>query len=613
MSEEHGESNEIHIHVTPDAQTHQISSEAKIEATPKKKKTFIERIRRIFVRSFDVKTQILIRAALVGVLIGIVGVAFRLGTEKLNYFLYHGYYIKQHWYEWLYLPLVCTFGGLLASAMTQKFAPNAAGSGIPQVKYELNNTKDANIKFRTIVTKFFGAMAAIASGLSLGREGPTIQIGAGLASKVSKYLGGKHQKRAVASGAGAGLAAAFNTPIAGVLFVIEELDHDFSSVSLGPAIVGSVAAAVTCRLLYGDYFTFHFQSEGGIDLELMPFYILLGIVAGVVGLYFQKSILFALDVYKTKLKMLPPWSFGAVAGLITGVVGLWLPQAIGGGHITLEGTLAQAYIWWMIPLIFLFKFLLTLVAYGSGVPGGIFAPSLVMGALMGACLGNVTNAIFPELEINPATFAFVGMGAFFTGISRAPITAIVMLFELTGNYNLILPLMFACIIANVTAEKLHEGSIYEDLLKKDGIEINEYKSPSYLQRFKVEEAMIRNVECVDEHYDLKALYQLFENSDHTGFPVLNHKRELVGIVTQEDIHRAFDNDMDKSVSITEIMSTNLKTLYPKDTLQMAILKLYDHKIGRLIVVDPNQTTKILGLITRSDIITFEATHEDRDV
>lgn len=573
-----------------------------------KKNKLLKQILYFFVRSFDHKTQVLIRAAILGVMIGVVGVAFRFFTDKINYYFFHGYYTKQHWYEWLYLPLICVLGGLFASFITQKFAPDAAGSGIPQVKHVLH-ARGVKIRLRTIVTKFFGAMAGIACGLSLGREGPTIQIGAGMGGKVSSALGGKNTRRAIESGAGAGLAAAFNTPIAGVLFVVEELDHDFSSFALGPAIVGAVSAAVTCRLLYGDYFIFHFQSDSGVELALTPLYIALGIIAGIFGFLFQKAILKSIDIYKTKLGKLPPWSFGAIAGLITGIVGLWLPEAIGGGHVTLEGTLASAYIWWLIPIIFIFKFFLTVVAYGSGVPGGIFAPSLVLGALLGACLGNGVNSLFPGIDINPASFAFVGMGAFFTGISRAPITSIVMLFELTGNYNLILPLMFACIIANVTAEKLHSGSIYENLLKKDGIELKEYSTLSYLQKYQVGDAMIDKVETIDESYNLAALIKLFSRSHHTGFPVLNNEGKLTGIITKTDVNNAIDENLDHNSSIKDIMNDNLITLYPKDSLQTAILNFYEHKIGRLIVVDHKDPSKLVGLITRSDIINFEAYEE----
>lgn len=568
----------------------------------------LKKLKSLYLRSLDVKTQVLIRAALLGVLVGLVGVLFRVGVEKLSYLFYHGYYIKQHWYEWLYMPLICTMGGLIAGYLTQKVAPDASGSGIPQVKHALN-TRGIHIKLRTIFVKFVGALVGIASGLSLGREGPTIQIGAGMSDKVTKALGGKNSKRAIASGAGAGLAAAFNTPIAGVLFVVEELDHDFSSIALGPAIVGAVTAAVTCRMLYGNYFIFHFQSDPVVNLSSMPIYILLGILCGVMGVVFQKSILLSLDFYKKKLSSLPAWSFGAVAGLLTGLVGLWLPEAIGGGHVTLEGTLAQAYIWWLVPIIFLFKFLLTLVAYGSGVPGGIFAPSLVLGALLGVTIGNLTNFAFPELNLNPATFAFVGMGAFFTGISRAPITSIVMLFELTGNYNLILPLMFGCIIANVTAEKFSSGSIYENLLKREGIELKQGKELPYLQRFNVEEAMNKKVESIDPSYTLGSMIELFRKSHHTGFPVLNDKGSLIGIVTKDDINETIDAGLDHSIPIDDFMSKDLIVVFPKDNLQRCILMFYEKKVGRLLVVDPNNPSRLLGLITRSDIINFEAYEE----
>jgi CIC family chloride channel protein len=163
--------------------------------------------------------------------------------------------------------------------------------------------------------------------------------------------------------------------------------------------------------------------------------------------------------------------WGAMAGLITGIIGLFVPQALGGGHSTLEGVLSSAFAFKMIVIIFVVKFFLTVIAYGSKVPGGIFAPSLILGALAGYALGAVSSFALPFLDIDPANCAFVGMGAFFTAISRAPITSIVMLFELTGNYQLILPLMFACILANVAAEKIQEGSIYKNLLNREGIDI----------------------------------------------------------------------------------------------------------------------------------------------
>lgn len=571
------------------------------------------RLKYMLLKSFDLKTQVLLRVAVIGIVIGIVGVAFRISIEKLNHFFFHNYYEKQEWYEWLYLPLICMIGGYIAGCSTQSFAKDAAGSGIPQVKHALNS-HGVIIRVRTIITKFFGGIIGIASGLSLGREGPTIHIGAGIGAKLSALLGGKHRKRAIASGAGAGLAAAFNTPIAGVLFVIEELDHDFSSVSLGPAIVGSVCAAVTCRLLYGDFFTFHFESDSGVNLSVMPLYILLGVIAGFMGTLFQRSIIYFLDFYKKHFKSLAPCAYGALAGLFTGIVGLWIPEALGGGHITLEGTLAQAYAWWWIPVIFIAKFLLTCVAYGSGVPGGIFAPSLVLGALLGSSIGSLSAELFPSLEINPATFAFVGMGAFFTGISRAPITSIVMLFELTGNYELVLPLMFSCIISNVTTEKIQVGSIYENLLSKDGIELEEYAPLSYLQKFTVDEAMMKNVDCVPADLTLYELQAIFNKSKHTGFPVLDYSNNksptLVGIVTKGDINRAFDRHLPlDTYRVSDIMSRNLKALYPSDNLQTAILQLYEHRIGRIVIVDPSNPGKLLGLITRSDIIDFEASKE----
>ncbi len=570
----------------------------------------LRKLKNFFTESFDFKTQILLRVALIGVIIGAVAVAFRRGIEILAH-LISGFAVTTdgEWYTWLYFPLITTLGGLLAGYITQKYAPDAKGSGIPQVKQALN-TSSVVIKFRTAVVKFFAGMIAIASGFSLGREGPTVHIGAALASKISRMLGGKHRKRAVASGAGAGLAAAFNTPIAGVIFVIEELDRNMSSLALGPAIVGSVSAAVTCRLLYGDVFTFHFESDHVMGLVGLPLFIFLGVLCAIFGVYFQRSIIWSLDAYEKVLTgKLPKWAWGGVAGFVTGVVALYLPLAIGGGHETLSSVLDDSLPVFLLLLIFGVKYFLTVFAYGSGVPGGIFAPAIILGALLGSVVGHASAAIFPDLGILPANFAFVGMGAFFTAVSRAPITSIVMLFELTGNYELVLPLMFACIIANISAERLKNGSIYKCLLERDGIDIKEYSSPSYLQRFSVEDAMTSSVDVINENEPLIRLIEAFDKTDHSGFPVVDDDNKLVGIVTSQDLHRIHTDMKYDEFLVKNIMTLNPKVLRPSDNLHTAIIKFYEFKIGRVLVVDDTDTDKLVGIITRSDIINFEANQE----
>ena len=569
----------------------------------------VKKFKKLITETFDFKTQILLRVALIGIIIGVIAVAFRQGTDILARFILTITEDKTHWYQWLYFPFITALCGLLAGWLTQKFAPDAGGSGIPQVKQALN-TSGVVIKLRTAVVKFVGGILAIASGMSLGREGPTIQIGAGLASKISRILGGKHRKRAVASGAGAGLAAAFNAPIAGVLFVIEELDRNMSSVALGPAIVCSVSAAVTCRILYGDFFTFHYEAASVTGLLGLPLFILTGIICALIGVKFQEAIILGLDAYEKVLgKKFPKWSWGAFAGFITGVVALYLPQAIGGCHSTLDAVLSNEFPLMLLVLALLAKFLLTVVAYGSGVPGGIFAPSLVMGALIGSVLGNLSNFFFPELGVIPANFAFIGMGAFLTAVTRAPITGIVMLFELTGNYALVLPLMFACIVAHIVADRIKKGSIYRWLLERDGVNIIETSSPSYLQRASVEDAMTTDVDTVGPNQTLVRLIELFDSTDHNGFPVVDEAGKLVGIVTNEDMHRISTDMKFDDFLVKNIMTPNPKIVRPGDNLHTAIIRLYEFKIGRLLVVDENDSQKLVGIITRSDIIHFEANQE----
>lgn len=568
----------------------------------------LTKLKDFFLRSFDQKTQILIRVALIGVVVGTFTAGLRITTELLEDIIYNLHSSSDQSLKWIFLPLFCVVGGLIAGLITQKIAPDARGSGIPQVKYVLNSS-GSTIRLRTAVVKFVGGVLAIGSGLSLGREGPSIQIGAALGSKINATLGGRHRKRAIASGAGAGLAAAFNTPIAGVLFVIEELDKNFSSAALGPAIVASVTAVFTFRIIYGDFFAYHFQSYCPVTTLTLPLFVLLGIISAIIGTYFQRSLLWSMRTYAKYFVNIPMWSWGAIAGLVTGITGIWIPEALGSGHTTLENVLAGTYTWTFIPIIFIAKYLLTMVAYGSRVPGGFFAPALILGAALGSVYGHALNILIPSLNIEPASFAFVGMGAFFTAIARAPITSIIMLFELTGNYQLVLPLMFGCIIANLAAEKLKQGSIYENILENEGLDIKEYSNPSYLQVSSVSDAMTKTVDTVPETINVDELNKLFSNSDHKGFPVLDKEGKLVGIITQHDMNDAFDEQIDVNSLASEIMSKDLITLNPNDSLHSVILKLYEHKIGRILIVDERDGSKLVGIITRSDIINFEAHHE----
>jgi CIC family chloride channel protein len=406
---------------------------------------------------------------LVGLVAGAVAVAFRwflfagdTAREALLQFLHR----SPRW-GWLAFPLVGVTAGAVSGWLTRRYSPQASGSGIPHVKAVLLHLRP--LPWQCILpVKFFAGVIGISGGLSLGREGPTVQMGAAVGQALAQLRKLPPRSRAtlVAAGAGAGLSAAFNAPLAGFVFVLEELQRDFSPHVFITALVASVTADVVTRGATGQLPSFRIEHYPVPPLQALPLFVLLGALAGLAGILFNRCLLASLRAFE-RLHPLPSWCWPAVAGLVAGIVGWFVPGALGGGHTTAERVLAGQVALTAIPALFLAKFGLTMVSYGSGAPGGIFAPLLVLGALLGLALGQVSHAWFPAVVQSPAAFAVVGMAAYFTAIVRAPLTGIVLIVEMTANYQQMLVLLVACLVAYVVADALGDRPIYEALLERD--------------------------------------------------------------------------------------------------------------------------------------------------
>lgn len=540
----------------------------------------------------------LLQALVIGLIAGVTTVLFRWTMGLIGTWRNAVGLDPHHWWEWTILPLIGLTCGAIAGHLTVKGAQEAKGSGIPQVKYALAHPT-APMRRRTILVKFWGAAIAIGGGLSLGREGPTVQIGAGIGEWVSRWFPyTKHERRRLmAAGAGAGLAAAFNTPIAGFVFVVEELLRNFSTQTMGVAILAPVTAAVVARSLAGNYFSYQTPITA-FHLTDLPAYVALGVLAGLAGVGFIRGILRSLDLYE-RIKWLPRAWHPALAGLITGIAGLFLPRAIGGAHDLAEDAFHGLIALEAIPVLFLAKYMLTVLAYGSGVPGGVFAPTLVLGAVLGAGVGEL-SALWTHGDLSAvAGFAYVGMGALFTAVARAPVTAVIIVFELTGNYTQILPLMLACLVAHLTAHALKGVSIYDALLIREGTPLPESHVQERLGEVTVDQVMSPTVEWVEADAPLAELRARFLASGHGGFPVLEDGR-LVGIVTRRDLAEA--SDAGREGSIREIMTPNPIAVRSDATLEFAWQLLTEHAIGRLVVTFPSQPDRVLGILTRSDLL-----------
>lgn len=425
---------------------------------------------RDFDRRQERRRRIVPRATLVGVLAGLVAAAFRLTLETADRardgLLRAAHTLPGPWGLLLVLA-VCGTGAGAAVWLVRRFAPETAGSGIPHLKAVLHRLRGMNWR-RVLIVKFASGTLGIGSGLALGREGPTVQMGGALGQMVSGWLHSNARERhiLIAAGAGAGLAAAFNAPLAGVIFVLEELRRDFAPGALTGAFVASVTADVVVRLITGQSPVFHVANLPVPPLSTLPLFLILGAVTGLLGVVFNRALLTSLRLFERASRW-PLALPAALVGVAIGLVGWFAPEALGGGGPLVQDLLGGKMGIYALSVLLLLRFGLTMASYGTGAAGGIFAPLLVLGAQAGLLVGLLGQRAFPSAAGFGASFAVVGMAALFTAIVRAPLTGIVLLLEMTASYPLMLPLLAACFIAYALADLFHDRPIYEALLERD--------------------------------------------------------------------------------------------------------------------------------------------------
>ncbi|MEO0538851.1 MAG: chloride channel protein [Cyanobacteria bacterium P01_A01_bin.123] len=546
-------------------------------------------------------------ACLIGVVSGLSAVFLKQGIEWLTQWRIDQDQVDHAWYL---LPMMGMLGAWGAGWLVQQFAPEASGSGISGIKAVLAH-KAVALNLRVAVVKLISTVMALGSGLSLGRQGPTVQIGAALAAQLSRWVptSPEYRQQLIAAGAAAGLAAGFNAPIAGVLFVVEELLQDFSGLTLGSAILASFIGAVVSRLLGGQGLNLSITTlQTGLVVQDLPFLMLLGALAGLLGAFFSRGIFASLSFFRAMTGVSMPWRIG-LAGLITGLVGVLLPIAAQDNTGLRDFLVTGSAHWHIIAIAFVVKFGLTLLAYGSGAPGGIFAPALVLGSALG-CLVSAGAQILHDWSgltmasgefANATTYALTGMGAFFSAVTRVPITAIVIVFEMTADFNLVLPLMIGSAIAYLISDRISPGSIYTRLLAWQGIELDLTATTSNpWANLTADDLMQRRVETLTSTMPLPEAIQAFSRSHHRGFPVLEDGK-LVGIVTQSDLSNA--DRRQGHLNLADIMTPHPVTVSPEASLTQVLHLLNKLKVSRLPVTDG---PKLIGIITRGDIIRAES-------
>lgn len=568
---------------------------------------------------------LLILSILVGIVTGLGSVVFIKLIYGIQSFFYSGVYETIPFIgKWIYV-IVPIIGGLLVGPLIL-CAQEAKGHGVPEVMQALI-LRGGRIRARVAAAKIAASALCIGTGGSAGREGPIIQVGAAFGSTIGQILklSDERIRNLVACGAAAGIAATFNAPIAGVVFAIEVLMCNIQVRAFGNVVISAVSASIVSRVFLDHGSAFEvpaYTLTSSIELVL---YFILGLVAALIGIMFIRMLNFAENIFDNWdfPQLFKPAVGAALLGL-TGYLYMQLPGLIDANAAGQHGPATAAMIPHMygsgfpfielaiqgkaplailVLLVFL-KPLATSFTLGSGNSGGVFAPSLFTGAMLGGVLGYVFAYFFPELEGNIGAYALVGMAALFSATARAPLTAMLIVFEMSNDYEMILPLMISGITACYVAQWLHPESIYTMKLAKRGVRFSEGRDMDIMQGVNVSEVMRTEPVKVHKSMPLNELMALFQDTNLLGFPVVSDNNKLWGIITLQDMHRVENSEgfSMRGKVVSDIATANPITMFADEPVWTAIQKMSPRDIARLPVITRDGTNTLIGIISRSDIL-----------
>lgn len=493
--------------------------------------------------------------------------------------------------------------GMIAGYVITRWVPEARGPGVTEVILAVT-TRRSTMRHRVTTLKSLVTSLLIGAGASVGREGPIVQIGASAGSSLARVFGLPMELRRVclAAGAAAGIAATFNTPMAGTLFAAEVILLDIEVAHISHIVVASVTASVISRVFWGEFPSIQvtgFAMQHHWELGL---YLLLGLLAALVAIFFAKT-LFSVEKIFSRIP-LPQWVKPGLGGLLLGCMGLALPDVMGVGYESVNLALAGALGLGFALLLLLSKGLACSLCIGSGMSGGIFAPSLVLGSTLGAVLGLAAQYVFPESNLLPQHYALAGMGAVVAGTTLAPITAVLTIFELTYSQRIVLPLLVACITSALVVRRFFGYSIYEMKLLRQGVDIVRGHDVGVLRALRVNELMTREFETLYSDAPLLDVMQRLMASPYPHFPVLNRNGELVGVLSLRDLQPALDEltDLEGIVVAADLMTPRPLTLSSEDSLERALHLFESRHVSCLPVTAPHNPQALLGILKKDDFL-----------
>jgi len=532
---------------------------------------------------------------LIGALTGLAVVAFIVVTERLGMRLYP---VGSAAWRRVLIPVA---GSLAMGVLLYRYFPNARGSGVPQTKAALF-ARDGFISLRTVLGKFFCTATTLASGIPLGREGPSVQVGAGIGSVLGRWLGLRPEKvkALIPVGAAAAIAAAFNTPMAAVLFSLEEVMGDMHAPILGSVVLASATSWAVLRLLLGNNPLFQVPQYTLVHPLELAIYALLGIAGGFLSVAFTKLLL-GMRKYFLHLPRNTRWWHPVAGGVTVGLMGWLVPQVLGVGYTyvgsALNGTMALKL---MLLLVVLKLFGVT-VSYASGNAGGIFGPSLFLGAMLGGAIGTVAHGLLPGYTATPGAYALVGMGALFAGIVRAPMTSVLMIFEMTRDYAVIVPLMIANLTSFFISSRFQKQPIYEALAHQDGIHLPSYSTRDESSQRTVAKIMRKSPPMLSSQMRVEEAVEQTRSGPFRIWPVAD-KGYFLGILNKEDLEVAFVDGRKEQPLASLVKTLHVPHVHADHALHLALERMSKYHLDVLPVIHRADLHKLEGVVTLPDVL-----------
>jgi chloride channel protein, CIC family len=497
--------------------------------------------------------------------------------------------------------LVPAAGSLAMGYLLYRYFPDARGSGVPQTKAALF-AREGRITLSTVLGKFFCTSATLASGIPLGREGPSVQVGAGIASVLGRAVGLRPEKvkALLPVGAAAAIAAAFNTPMAAVLFSLEEVMGDLHAPVLGSVVLASATSWAMLRLLLGNNPLFHVpQYELVHPLEL-GIYAVLGVAGGLVSAAFTKLLL-GMRARFLRLPRRTRWWHPVVGGLVAGVMGWFVPQALGVGYGYVGDALNGRMAIKLMAVLVVLKLFAVASSYASGNAGGIFGPSLFLGAMLGGTIGGAAHHFLPAYTATPGAYALVGMGALFAGIVRAPMTSVLMIFEMTRDYSVIVPLMIANLASLFISSRLQRTPIYEALALQDGIHLPNLRTRHELGQRKVSQVMRAGTEILSAQMSVRDAAERARSSQFRSWPVAD-EGSIVGVLSWTILESALNGDNVEKKLLDLLDPLDFPHVHTDQALHLALERMSAARLDLIPVVSRADVHRLEGIITLRDVL-----------